>query len=305
MAKVVVLGSINQDVTVTCKRAPLVGETVHGTSVEYFPGGKGSNQAVASARFGATVAFIGCVGNESAGQVMRSNFDVNGIDRSAVRICEDAPTGTALITIDGTGDNSIVVVPGANEQVGARDVEALRDGGFGAGDVLVCQLEVPRDTVAAALRVGHELGMTTVLNAAPADDVRDLLDVIDVLITNEMEIQPNIGGDFSSRAELTEQVGELARSTGTAVVVTLGGEGCVAVAGDDVADIRARSVDVVDTTGAGDTFVGVLAAVLADGKSLPEAVEVASAAGSLATTKKGAQSGMPTRAEVVDFQAQG
>ncbi|MDO4887585.1 MAG: ribokinase [Actinomycetaceae bacterium] len=300
MSKVIVLGSINQDVVVTCERAPQLGETVHGNSVAYFPGGKGGNQAVAAARQGADVAFIGAVGSEAAGEAMLANFDAHGIDRSRVGVSSE-PTGTATITVDAAGANAIVVVAGANGQV---EAPSLAD--FGEGDVLVAQLEIPWQTVAAGLAEAKSRSMTTVLNAAPAADVRELLADVDVLVVNETEIQLSIDGDFSGRAELIARAGELAEGFGCAVVVTLGGQGCVARGGrrlgaGQVVDVPAHSVDVVDTTGAGDTFVGALAACLAEGRGLAEAIAVATAAGSLSTTKLGAQSGMPTSDEVRAF----
>jgi ribokinase len=232
---------------------------------------------------------------------MQWNFDANHIDRRHVRICEDVPTGTALITVDGTGDNSIVVVPGANAELSEEDIEGLAREGFGHGDVLVCQLEVPREIVNGALVRGHSLGMTTILNAAPAEDVRDILSAVDVLVVNETEIQPNIGGEFDTREELIERTVALSCDSQTAVVVTLGDEGCIVCDGREVLDIPARRVHVVDTTGAGDTFVGVLSACLAEGMTINKAGQISAAAGSLATTKKGAQSGMPSAEAVYEF----
>ncbi len=302
MARVVVVGSINQDVVVGCPRAPLIGETVHGTSLDYFPGGKGSNQAVAAARYGAPVTFVGCVGADGAGALMLRTLDEAGIDRTGVRVAPGVPTGTALITVETAGGNSIVVVPGANEEVSPVDARILAERAFGAGDILVCQLEIPRAAVSAALTTGHRAGMTTVLNAAPGEDVRNLLAEVDVLVVNETEIQPNIGGDFADRHELQGRIAALSHSHDTAVVVTLGAEGCVAVGRGIDIDAPAPAARVLDTTGAGDTFVGVLAACLAEGGDLPTSVRHAMAAGTLSTTRRGAQTGMPTRADVATFE---
>ena len=307
MGKVAVLGSINHDVIVTCDRAPRAGETVHGSAVSFYPGGKGSNQAIAAARFGADVSFFGRVGKDSAGLSLLSNLDDDGVNRRYVRISDSLPTGTALITVDRAGSNSIVVVSGANSSMGSSDVAELTDAGCGPNDVLVCQLEIPRETVAEALNAGHELGMTTILNAAPADDVRDLLAVVDVFVVNEREIVPNIGGEFSSRSELTERIAELSAAYQCSTIVTLGAEGCVAALYIDGAistlDLEVPDVEVVDGTGAGDTFVGVLAACIAAGTDPRESVSLAGIAGSLSTTRKGAQDAMPTRSQVEAFMA--
>jgi ribokinase len=272
---VCVVGSANLDLVATTLRIPGPGETVLGDGYAEHAGGKGLNQAVAAARSGAQVAFVGCVGDDEAGRRMHAVLAADGIDAAAVTT-STAPTGRALIVVDGNGENSIVVVPGANHDVTLP--ESLPDAA-----VVLCQLEVPLDRVAQALAAGKRAGATTILNPAPAAPLpTDLLAAFDIVVPNEHEV------------ELLGGVAALLAAGCGAVVVTRGGAGVDLHTDEGVAHCPAFAVDVVDTTGAGDAFCGALAARLAAGDELQRAVRWASAAGALATTVVGAVPAQPT-----------
>jgi ribokinase len=282
---IALVGSINLDVVVGVERHPVPGETVVGGDRQELPGGKGANQAVAAARLGATVAFVGRVGDDDAGRRLRDGLAAEGVDVTHVRVDPDAPTGMALIAVDGAGENTIVVSSGANARVSAADVEAARDVLAGAGVTLV-QHEVPEDAVAAAIAGA---GGTVVLNPAPA---RPIVAPVDVLVPNRGELETLVGraGDAI----------ELARSVDAAraVVVTLGNEGAAAIEGSRVERIPAPRVNAVDTTGAGDAFCGALAQALDAGAELVEAARWAVRAAAASVTKPGAQAGLPRAADL-------
>jgi ribokinase len=282
---IALVGSINLDVVVGVERHPVPGETVVGGDRQELPGGKGANQAVAAARLGATVAFVGRVGDDDAGRRLRDGLAAEGVDVTHVRVDPDAPTGIALIAVDGAGENTIVVSSGANARVSAADVEAARDVLTGAGVTLV-QHEVPEDAVAAAIAGA---GGTVVLNPAPA---RPIVAPVDVLVPNRGELETLVGraGDPV----------ELARTVGVAraVVVTLGNEGAAVIEGSRVERIPAVRVDAVDTTGAGDAFCGALAQALDAGAELVEAARWAVRAAAASITKPGAQAGLPRAADL-------
>jgi ribokinase len=282
---IALVGSINLDVVVGVERHPVPGETVVGGDRQELPGGKGANQAVAAARLGATVAFVGRVGDDDAGRRLRDGLAAEGVDVTHVRVDPDAPTGMALIAVDGAGENTIVVSSGANARVSAADVEAARDVLAGAGVTLV-QHEVPEDAVAAAIAGA---GGTVVLNPAPA---RPIVAPVDVLVPNRGELEALVGraGDPI----------ELARTVGVAraVVVTLGNEGAAVIEGSRVERIPAVRVDAVDTTGAGDAFCGALAQALDAGAELVEAARWAVRAAAASVTKPGAQGGLPRAADL-------
>jgi ribokinase len=280
---IALVGSINLDVVVGVERHPVPGEV--GGDRQELPGGKGANQAVAAARLGATVAFVGRVGDDDAGRRLREGLAAEGVDVTHVRVDPDAPTGMALIAVDGAGENTIVVSPGANARVGAADVEAARDVLAGAAVTLV-QHEVPDDAVAAAIAGA---GGTVVLNPAPA---RPIAAPVDVLVPNRGELEALAGRAGDPIA--------LARSldAARAVVVTLGSEGAAVIEGSRVERIPAPRVDAVDTTGAGDAFCGALAQALDAGADLVEAARWAVRAAAASVTKPGAQGGLPRAADL-------
>ncbi|MEA1649150.1 ribokinase [Nitrospirillum sp. BR 11164] len=300
MPKVVVAGSINTDVLTTMQRAPRPGETVSGDTVAFGRGGKGLNQAVAAARQGVDVAFIGRVGRDAFGDQALAFLQANGVGTLGVARTDTA-TGTAIVMVDAHAENSIVVIPAANGEVAPADLDAVA---LQAGDILVSQFEIPRATIADFFRRGRAVGATTILNAAPAlDDAPDSLWAdVDILVVNETELGHFAGVDLAGDApedQVAAAARRLMRRPGQTVVATLGVRGALAVTADDQVIVPGRSVKAVDTTGAGDCFVGSLAARLALGDTLPQAMRHANVAASIAVTRVGAGDAMPTADEVL------
>jgi ribokinase len=298
MGRVFVAGSINMDVVATADRHPQVGETVAGREVFYFPGGKGANQAVAAAKLGAPTTLIGRVGTDAFGRDLRTFLAAQGIDLAFVRDTPEAHTGTAIITV-ANADNTIVVVPGANALVTTADVAASS---LARGDVAVSQFEIPLPAIGAFFKRARAAGATMILNPAPALPFdRKLLDLVDILILNESEL------GFLARTELRdtddhtrflEAARLLQAGTGKIICVTLGKRGVVALVDGEPVVISGRVVETVDTTGAGDCFVGAVAAQLASGKPIRDAFETANIAASICVQRMGAAPSMPTAAEV-------
>jgi ribokinase len=267
--RVVVVGSLNVDLVVSVERHPGSGETVLGSSLRRLPGGKGANQAVAAAEARATVALVGCVGDDADGTAYLDGLRVRGVDTTGVRRVA-GPTGTALVVVDHGGENTIVVVPAANASVGLQDLQDLE---LGSADVVLLQLEIPLPVVAAAIRRASESGARVVLNLAPfAELAADLLDACDPVVVNEHEA-----------AALGHRPGSL--------LVTLGPRGARWERPGELVEVDAPHVEVVDTTGAGDVFAGTLAAALASGAAHRDAVSAAVAAAARSVTRPGAQGG--------------
>ena len=298
MGRVVVAGSINMDVVATAERHPAVGETVAGEQILYFPGGKGANQAVAAAKLGAETILIGRLGSDAFGAELRTFLAHQGVDLSLVRDSADAHTGTAIITI-ARADNTIVVVPGANGLVSADDVARVT---LAKGDVAVSQFEIPLPAIVAFFQRAHAAGATTILNPAPARSVGpELLRLVDVLVLNETELGL-LSGNVLSEADKIECFIDAAKSLRInecqIICVTLGKRGVVALTGEETLIVRGRAVTAIDTTGAGDCFVGALAAQLAQGTPLRDALRYANVAASISVQRMGAAPSMPTAAEV-------
>jgi ribokinase len=298
MGRVFVAGSINMDVVATASRHPRVGETVAGQAVHYFPGGKGANQAVAAAKLGAAVTLIGRLGTDAFGQQLRAFLAAEGVDLALVKNTAEAHTGTALITI-ADADNTIVVVPGANALVSAEDVAVPA---LDRGDVAVSQFEIPQTTITAFFQRARAAGATTILNPAPAlPGDPALLDLVDILILNETELgllTQIVLHDTDEPARFIEATRRLPSASGKIICVTLGKRGVLALVRGEPSLIAGRAVKAVDTTGAGDCFVGALAAQLANGNAIGDALEYANAAASICVQRMGAAPSMPTAAEV-------
>ena len=298
MGRVFVAGSINMDVVATAVRHPKVGETVAGDAVHYFPGGKGANQAVAAAKLGAPTTLIGRLGADAFGQQLRTFLTAQGVDLAFVADTAASHTGTAIITV-ADADNTIVVVPGANALVTSEDVAAPV---LARGDIAISQFEIPRPTISAFFTRSRAAGATTILNPAPAMMFGpELLDLVDILIVNETELGFLTGTelhDTDAPARFIEAARSLPVGTNTTICITLGKRGVLALIGGEASMIAGRAVKAVDTTGAGDCFVGALAARLAGGTPLRDALGYANAAASICVQRMGAAPSMPTAAEV-------
>ncbi|WP_027571177.1 ribokinase [Bradyrhizobium sp. WSM1743] len=298
MGRVFVAGSINMDVVATADRRPRVGETVAGRQVLYFPGGKGANQAVAASRLGARTTLIGRLGKDSFGGELKAFLGEQGIDLGYVQETAEAHTGTAIITV-AEADNTIVVIPGANGLVGANDVDVVP---LLAGDVAVSQFEIPLPAIAAFFRRARAAGATTLLNPAPAQAMsRELLALVDILVLNETELGFLAGSELSESDEAARIIAvarQLQAREDQTICVTLGKRGVLALAGREEIAVQGRAVKALDTTGAGDCFVGALAAQLADDVPLRAALAFANAAASISVQRMGAGPSMPTAKEV-------
>ena len=294
-AKIVVVGSFNADLTSYMQRMPRPGETVHGDRFVTGAGGKGSNQAVAAARLGGEVTFIGRVGNDVFANLAYEIWDAEGVNRDYVGRDSEVATGVAPILVDSRGENMIVVVLGANQRLQESDIDAAR-AQIAAADVLVSQLEVNLDMVPYALQTAKEFGVTTILNPAPAAAIaQETIQLADYVTPNETELETLSGGAESDVETAARTL--LTRADQTAVV-TLGGQGAQIVTRDASILVPTFEVDVVDTTGAGDAFNGGLAVALAEGKPLTDAVRFANAAAALCVTKRGTARSTPYRADV-------
>jgi ribokinase len=302
MGRVFVAGSINMDVVATAERHPRVGETVAGQAVLYFPGGKGANQAVAAAKLGAPSTLIGRLGTDAFGTELRAFLAAQGVDLAFVKDTAGAHTGTAIITI-AEADNTIVVISGANALVDAADAAAPV---LANGDVAVSQFEIPLATIVAFFKRARAAGATTILNPAPASKFdKELLDLVDILIINETELGFLTGHelrDTDDHARFTEAARTLAGKD-KIICVTLGKRGVMALVEGEPLIVAGRAVKAIDTTGAGDCFVGALASQLAGGRAIGDALGYANAAASICVQRMGAAPSMPTAAEVEDVLA--
>lgn len=309
MAKIVVVGSFNMDLTTYVERLPRPGETIHGTRFATGPGGKGSNQAVAAARLGAQVTFVGRVGKDMFGDTALELWQREGINTSFVVRDPSLATGVAPITVEErTAENSIVVVLGANLVLSPEDIDAAISE-IASADVLLTQLEIPMAAVQRALELARQHNVKTILNPAPSAPLPTaVIEAVDYLTPNEIELNMLGGADEegSLTAYLTveKKSRRLLVSDTQSLVVTLGGQGAQWVTRGDTALIPAFPVKAVDTTGAGDAFNAGLAVGLAEGKSLEDSIRLGHAAAALSVMKPGTAMSMPLRSEVDAFLAQ-
>ena len=288
MKRIFVVGSLNMDLCIESPYMPKAGETITGSGFMTNGGGKGANQTVAAAKLGGMVRMCGVVGNDSFGQVLVNNLSLVGADTSHIRISNDAPTGIAVIVITD-GNNRIILDKGANALLSEKDVDEFLSEAS-AGDIYLTQLENPIDVIGYGLTVAKEKGMLTILNPAPANkEILRFLPFVDLITPNETELEI-----FGGKDELFSQGLKT-------IVTTLGAEGYEIANKCGAKKYPCIKVNVADTTAAGDTLCGGLSVGLAAGKSLEEACAFGSKAATIACTKKGAQSSIPTYKEVVDY----
>jgi ribokinase len=291
---VFVLGSINQDFVLKVERRPNPGETVTNAELSTHNGGKGANQAAAAARLGASVTFLGRVGDDEFGEPLVRALQEKGIDTSLVERVSGRSTGAAFITVTPDGENAITVAPGANRSLTPEDADAASEKVRDAR-VLVAQMEIPVETVLRAVEVAAAGGTRALVNLAPTFEVpRELLERLDPLVVNEHEAAFLLGATVEGVEGALSAAPELLSLGPHSAVITVGEAGAVFASGESTGHLPAPRVDVVDTTGAGDAFVGALAARLARDASLEEAVAYAVRAGAAAVTKEGAQGALPT-----------
>ena len=296
MNKILVIGSLNADLVVRSPRFPSPGETIQGENLVTIPGGKGANQAVAAARLGAQVAMIGRVGTDTFGSMLINNLKQNKVNADRVIKDGSSATGTAVIVVDSQGQNSIILSPGANGKVTPSDINP---GSFSSSSLLLLQLEIPIETVIHSANLAREKGLLVLLNPAPAHDLPDdLLKTADYILPNETELGLLTGKPVKDLAMVGAAGLSLLARGAKNIIATLGAQGALIVNKDGVKLIPSFKVNIVDTTAAGDAFIGGLAVGLLNGKSLEDAVQYACACGALAVTKFGAQPSLPNAEDV-------
>ncbi|MGY4526915.1 ribokinase [Pseudomonas sp. TE21394] len=298
-AKVVVVGSLNMDLVARAQRLPRAGETLPGDSFFTVPGGKGANQAVAVARLGGSVAMIGNVGDDAYGQQLRQALYVEGVDCGAIETCPGVSSGVALITVDAASQNCIVIIAGGNGLLKPQSVQRF-DALLQAAEIIICQLEVPAETVAWTLARGHELGKQVILNPAPATGPlpADWFAHIDYLTPNESEAEA-LSGVAVTDQDSARRAGERLLQLGAGkVIITLGAQGALLVTAQGHRHFPAPVVQPLDTTAAGDTFIGGFAAGLVRGLEEGEAIAFGQRAAALSVTRAGAQPSIPYLAEL-------
>jgi ribokinase len=295
---ITVIGSLNMDLVTYVTRLPQTGETIIGKDFKQKSGGKGANQADAIAKLGASVRMLGGVGDDALGEALLASLHQDGVDISQIGRYTDISTGIATITVDSAGNNCIVVTPGANYRLLPGNIQNLQ-ALISDSDIIVTQLEIPVEMVCYSLQLARKLGKTTILNPAPACELDNaLLSCVDLLIPNETELELLSGTPLHTETEIIAAARAMIQRGVQAVIVTLGEKGCIYVNSEGFRSFAAYQVDAVDTTAAGDSFIGGMAVALSEGKTVEAAIPFAMAVAALTVTKRGAQSSLPYRPEV-------
>ncbi len=301
MKKILVIGSLNMDLVTMSERHPKLGETIIGKSFFQIPGGKGGNQAVAISKLGGDVTMFGCVGKDSYGDILIEELKKNDVNIDSVKKVEKN-TGIATIVVDENADNTIIVVPGANFEIGIEDIdkniELIKD-----ADIVLLQLEIPIDVVEYILKKSKEYNKITILNPAPAEKLSaEIIKNVDYLVPNETELELLSGMPTNSQEEVLEASKKLMKMGVKNLIVTMGKNGSIFVGEDKVVNVGIHKVKAVDPTAAGDSFIGGVIRVLAEGKKIEEAMEFGARVGAITVTKEGAQSSLPTWDEVINYK---
>ena len=298
MKNIVVVGSLNMDLVIEVDRVPKVGETIKGESMNYLIGGKGCNQAVAASRLGSNVKMIGCIGKDSFSEQILNHLKKEGVNIDSIKKVEDTSTGIATI-FKMKYDNSIIVIPAANnycsKELIDENIDVIKN-----ADILITQLEIPIETVEYVLKIAKENGVKTILNPAPAREIsNDILKNVDFITPNETEFEVILAKELKDAKELEEaMIYWQNKNKCTKLIVTRGKDGSSYVEDNKVKTISTIEVEVIDTTGAGDTFNGALAHGITNELLMDDAITFAGIAASLSVTKFGAQTGMPEIKEV-------
>lgn len=300
MGKITVIGSINMDLVVKTNEIPKLGETLLGEELLQIPGGKGANQAAAIGKLGGKVAFLGKLGNDNFSKVLLKELEEAGVDTSYIEN-EDISSGLAVINVDKEGNNNIVVIPGANGLVDDSYL-ARHESVFKESEILVFQHEIPLETVKYGLKLGKELGKITILNPAPAMDLDDeTIENIDILIPNEHELGRMAKMEISDDKSILDASKILLEKGIEKIIVTLGSRGALYIDSNTNKFFDAYKVDVVDTTGAGDSFIGGFTASYQEDRDIERAIDMGQKTAALAIQKIGAQSSLPSRKDVENF----
>lgn len=302
MKNILVIGSINMDMVIDTPRIPQTGESVFGTGFKTVQGGKGANQAIAVSRLGNNVRMIGCVGNDVYGDELINSLHSYGVDTTKIKKC-DCSSGIAVITVCD-GNNSIIAYPGANDKLEKSILEENEES-FKWADIVILQFEMPIETVISAARKAKRYGSLVILNPAPMKEFdKSLFDFVDILIPNSIEAGQLLGRDEITLSEAPDAIEELRKYGIELVIITMGKEGSVYNCGDEIFHQKAFEIDVVDTTAAGDSFIGGLCTALCNNMNITDAISYATAVSTLTVSRAGASISIPDKKEVENYIAE-